>query len=113
MRYLILKKRKNLGEPDAPKVEWLTAVGSQRPLPYELDVLKAIRHSQFLLDSFAANDPNIYDLRDFLSYVGEKLFPERVVGVSVDNARPFQQSRSADWANSMVWSTILTRVKPR
>jgi hypothetical protein len=57
MRYLILKKRKALGEPDAPKVGWLTAIGShgQTPLLYEFDAFEVIGHSQRSPDSFAAH----------------------------------------------------------
>lgn len=100
-----------LCEPDAPKVEWLITVGSQAPLLYELDALNGIRHGDALPSSFAANWLNIYDLRDFLSYVGEKIFQGRVIDVTVDNGQPFPQSHSAYWTNPIVWNAIIPRLQ--
>jgi hypothetical protein len=54
---------------------------------------------------------NIYDLKDFLSYVGGDLFPGRVVDHRVDNRQAFPASHSAYWYNPMVWEAILPTLR--
>jgi hypothetical protein len=94
-------------EPDAPSVEWLITAGSQASLLYELDALAGMRHGDSLPESFPKNWLNLYDLRDFLSYVSGEIFKGRVVDVKVDNGQPFPQSHSAYWTNPMVWDAII------
>ncbi|MFM7641942.1 MAG: hypothetical protein ACKO45_10390, partial [Cyanobium sp.] len=49
---------------------------------------------------------NLYDPRDFLSYIGASVFPGRVVDQCVDNRQAFPTSHSAYWRNAKVWETI-------
>jgi hypothetical protein len=56
---------------------------------------------------------NIYDPRDFLSYVAAKVFPSSsraIVDVEVDNRQPFARSHSAYWTNPETWDAIVPRL---
>lgn len=94
-----------------PKVELLITVGSQAPYLYEINALHSLpyakplpRHPDF------PHWLNIYDLRDFLSYVGAGVFPNRVDDVLVDNRQPFPQSHGAYWTNQATWKAIIPRI---
>lgn len=87
------------------QVSGLITAGSQAPLLYELDVLAGRRFGEPLPAHFP-RWLNLYDRRDFLSFVGEKIFPGRVTDREVDNRQPFPQAHSAYWANHQVWDTI-------
>lgn len=82
-------------------------VGSQAPFLYEMDVLPNLRWKAPLPAHFP---PwlNIYDRRDFLSYVGSTVFGARVKDFAIDNGQPFPQSHSAYFANRLVWDEIRT-----
>jgi hypothetical protein len=86
-------------------VDRLITVGSQAPFLYEIDALASLPYGAALPDHFP---PwlNIYDRRDFLSYVGAVLFPGRVTDHRVDNEQPFPQAHSAYWRNDAVWQRI-------
>jgi hypothetical protein len=86
-------------------VQLLVTVGSQAPFLYEIDALQSLRYGRALPGHFC-RWLNIYDLRDFLSYVGTKVFPGRVKDVEVDNRQPFPVSHSAYWSNEAVWKAI-------
>jgi hypothetical protein len=86
-------------------VELLITAGSQAPFLYEINALHSLPHGQELPDGFP-RWVNIYDLRDFLSYVGERIFQGRVKDVRVDNREPFPASHSAYWSNPSVWNVI-------
>jgi len=86
-------------------VKLLITAGSQAPFLYEIDALQTLNFG----DSLPTHFPkwlNIYDLRDFLSYVGEGVFPERVVDVKVNNKQPFPEAHGAYWANQETWDAI-------
>jgi hypothetical protein len=101
-----------LCEPGAPAVEWLITVGSQAPLLYEIDALAGIRHRDSLPAGFPKKWPNIYDLRDFLSYTGEGLFgKDRVTDIKVDNGNPFPESHSSYFTNPQMWDAIIPRLR--
>jgi len=87
------------------QVSGMITAGSQAPLLYELDVLAGRRFGEPLPAQFP-RWLNIYDRRDFLSYVGEKVFPGRITDREVDNRQPFPQAHSAYWANHQVWDAI-------
>jgi hypothetical protein len=89
------------------KVKQLITVGSQAPFFYEIDALQTLSFGEGLPDHFP-KWLNIYDLRDFLSYVGnrEGLFPGRLIDVEVDNRQPFPEAHSAYWANKQTWDAI-------
>jgi Alpha/beta hydrolase family len=86
-------------------VDRLVTVGSQAPFFYEIDALATLRYGQPLPADFPAW-LNIYDPRDFLSYVGAPVFPGRVEDRQVDNGQPFPQSHSAYWKNDETWRSI-------
>jgi hypothetical protein len=86
-------------------VDLLVTVGSQAPFFYEINALQSMPHGTPLPGGFPSW-LNIYDLRDFLSYVGGKIFPGRVTDVEVDNRQPFPASHSAYWSNGAVWTAI-------
>ena len=87
------------------QVSGLITVGSQAPLLYELDVLEGRRFGEPLPPSFP-RWLNCYDQRDMLSFVGAKLFPDRITDREVDNRQPFPQAHNAYWANHRVWDAI-------
>jgi len=90
----------------------LVTVGSQSPLFYEMDALQSLRFGQPLPDHFP-RWLNLYDRRDFLSYVGAQVFPnprDRLEDFEVNNRQPFPQSHGAYWANPQTWDIILPRL---
>ncbi|MDJ0718376.1 MAG: hypothetical protein QNJ54_29810 [Prochloraceae cyanobacterium] len=95
--------RKNL-----PRVELVITVGSQAPFLYEIDALQSLSYGRPLPEHFP-KWLNIYDLRDFLSYVGDRegIFKGRMKDVKVDNKQPFPEAHSAYWSNPDVWNEIL------
>jgi hypothetical protein len=92
-------------EEPIPGVERLITVGSQAPFFYEIDALAALPFGKPLPDRFPAW-LNIYDHRDFLSYVAAGVFPGRVTDKRVDNGQPFPQAHGAYWRNDAVWQHV-------
>lgn len=92
-------------EEPIPGVSRLVTVGSQAPFFYEIDALASLSYGEPLPDHFPAW-LNIYDGRDFLSYIGAGVFPGRVTDQQVDNGQPFPQAHSAYWRNDAVWRHI-------
>jgi hypothetical protein len=88
------------------RVKLLITVGSQAPFLYEIDALPTLSFGEPLPEHFP-QWVNIYDLRDFLSYVGEGVFPGKLKDVVVDNKQPFPESHSAYWANKETWNAIV------
>jgi hypothetical protein len=95
-----------------PKVELLITVGSQSSFLYEIDALSSLRFGDPLPAHFPKNWLNIYDPRDFLSYVAAGVFPGEasIMDIEVDNKQPFPQSHSAYWSNKAVWEAISKRI---
>lgn len=91
------------------QVELLVTVGSQAPFLYEINALYSLEYGQLLPEQFP-EWLNIYDLRDFLSYVGNKIFPDRVQDVRVDSRQPFPRSHGAYWTNAKTWEAIISRL---
>jgi len=89
------------------KVKCLVTVGSQAPFLYEIGALQALSYGDPLPDHFP-QWLNIYDSRDFLSYIGdcEGLFPGKITDVQVDNSQPFPEAHGAYWANEQTWNAI-------
>jgi hypothetical protein len=89
------------------KVKLLITVGSQAPFFYEIDALQTLPYGEPLPEHFP-EWLNIYDLRDFLSYVGdcEGIFPGKLTDVKVDNRQPFPEAHGAYWANDETWKAI-------
>jgi hypothetical protein len=86
-------------------IQLLVTVGSQAPFLYEINALQSLAYGEPLPAHFA-KWLNIYDLRDFLSYKGGKIFPGKVIDVAVDNRQPFPVSHGAYWENDDVWDAI-------
>jgi len=99
-------------EQQLPQVQLLVTVGSQAPFLYEIDALQSLSYGEPLPEYFPTW-LNIYDLRDILSYIGdrEKLFPGRIKDVPVDNKQPFPESHGAYWYNSQTWEAILKEIR--
>ncbi|MBX9256985.1 alpha/beta hydrolase [Desmonostoc muscorum CCALA 125] len=91
------------------QVELLVTVGSQAPFLYEINALHSLEYGQLLPEHFP-QWLNIYDLRDFLSYVGNRIFPGRVQDVRVDSRQPFPRSHGAYWTNAKTWEAIISRL---
>ena len=106
---------------EAP-VEACVTVGSQAPLLYTFDAIPSMPYDE-------ANPPyllvpwlNIYDSRDFLSFLAEPLFRRTdglasVVDLRVHSGKDFPKSHSAYWELEPVWDAIATaftwkRVEP-
>jgi hypothetical protein len=87
------------------RVKLLITVGSQAPFLYEIDALPTLSFGAPLPEHFP-QWLNIYDLRDFLSYIGEGVFPGKLRDVMVNNKQPFPESHSAYWANQETWDAI-------
>lgn len=96
------------------KVELLITVGSQAPFLYEMNALGSLEFGKPLPDHFPARWLNIYDERDFLSYLAAGVFKGAegrglapiIKDIPVDNRQPFPQSHSAYWENPEVWEAI-------
>ena len=98
--------------PDAP-VEACVTVGSQAPLLYTFDAIPSMPYDE-------ANPPylpvpwmNVYDSRDFLSFLAEPLFRRSdglasVVDLHVQSGKDFPRSHSAYWELEPVWNAIAT-----
>jgi hypothetical protein len=92
-------------EAPVPGVERLITVGSQAPFFYEIDALDALTYGKPLPGHFPAW-LNIYDMRDFLSYIAAGVFPGRVTDQCVDNGQPFPQAHITYWRNDAVWENV-------
>jgi hypothetical protein len=102
-------------ETPLPQAALLITVGSQAPFLYELNALPSLPYNKDAAreERLPAHFPswvNIYDPRDFLSYIGEKLSGRRIKDICVDNGRAFPDSHSAYWDNAVVWEEIKRRL---
>lgn len=86
-------------------VSGLITAGSQAPLLYEIDSLASLRYGEKLPAHFP-RWLNLYDPHDFLSYIGEKIFPGKVQDCEVESGQPFPQSHSAYWSQPQLWQKI-------
>ncbi len=97
---------------DAP-VEACVTVGSQAPILYTFDAIPSMPYDE--------NDPprlpvpwlNIYDTRDFMSFMAEPLFRRSdgmasVVDLRVRSGKDFPKSHSSYWEVPAVWDAIAT-----
>ena len=91
------------------QVQLVVTVGSQVPFFYEIGALQSLHPDQKLPTDFPSW-LNIYDLNDFLSYIGAKVFPNQVQDERVDNRQPFPQAHGAYWTNPATWDTIVARL---
>lgn len=96
--------------PALDNVKLLVTVGSQAPFFYEIKALNSMSYGD-PLPGYFPSWLNIYDLRDFLSYIGGGLFPGRVQDVKVDNRQPFPQAHSAYWDDDLMWNAFFAKLK--
>ena len=96
-----------LSRPDAPPVDLLVTAGSQAPMLYAIDSLERLRRGDVQARPFT---PwlNIYNRRDFLSFVAARIFPgvSSIRDEEVDPGVPFPESHSAYWYHDRVYQLI-------
>lgn len=98
--------------PEAP-VDAAVTVGSQAPLLYTFDAIPSMPYDEADPPHLSVPWLNIYDSRDFLSFVAEPLFRRSdglasVVDLRVHSGRDFPRSHSAYWELGPVWDAIAT-----
>ena len=98
--------------PEAP-VEACVTVGSQAPLLYTFDAIPSMPYDEADPPHLPVPWLNIYDSRDFLSFLAEPLFRRSdglasVVDLRVHSGKDFPKSHSAYWELAPVWDAIAT-----
>jgi hypothetical protein len=98
--------------PEAP-VEACVTVGSQAPLLYAFDAIPSMAYDEVDPPHLPVPWLNVYDSRDFLSFVAEPLFRRSdglasVVDLRVHSGRDFPRSHSSYWELAPVWDAIAT-----
>jgi hypothetical protein len=98
--------------PEAP-VEACVTVGSQAPLLYAFDAIPSMPYDETDPPFLPVPWLNVYDSRDFLSFLAEPLFRRAdglasVVDLRVQSGRDFPRSHSAYWELAPVWDAIAT-----
>jgi hypothetical protein len=98
--------------PEAP-VEACVTVGSQAPLLYTFDAIPSMPYDEASPPHLSVPWLNIYDSRDFLSFLAEPLFRRSdglasVVDLRVHSGKDFPKSHSAYWELGPVWDAIAT-----
>ena len=94
------------------RVPLLVTIGSQAPYFYEINALRSLPYSKKTeLPHHFPPWLNLYNRRDFLSYVGGKIFPGRVVDCPVTSSQPFPQSHSAYWTRPATYEFIREAIK--
>lgn len=98
--------------PEAP-VEACVTVGSQAPLLYTFDAIPSLPYDEADPPHLPVAWLNVYDSRDFLSFVAEPLFRRTdglasVVDLRVRSGKDFPRSHSAYWELAPLWDAIGT-----
>jgi hypothetical protein len=98
--------------PEAP-VEACVTVGSQAPLLYSFNAIPSMPYDEASPPYLPVPWLNIYDSRDFLSFLAEPLFRRSdgvasVVDLRVQSGKDFPKSHSAYWEIDPVWDAIAT-----
>ena len=98
--------------PEAP-VQACVTVGSQAPLLYAFDAIPSMPYDERDPPHLAMPWLNVYDTRDFLSFVAEPSFRRTdglasVVDLRVRTGKDFPASHSAYWEQAAVWDAIAT-----
>jgi hypothetical protein len=98
--------------PEAP-VEACVTVGSQAPLLYTFDAIPSLPYDEADPPHLPVPWLNVYDSRDFLSFVAEPLFRRTdglasVVDLRVHSGKDFPRSHSSYWELAPVWDAIAT-----
>jgi hypothetical protein len=102
-------------QENLPQVKLLITAGSQAPYFYEINALQSLPFKKVPADErLPAHFPtwfNVYDRRDFLSYIGANIFGAKVTDFEVNNRQAFPYSHSAYWSNSVMWDEIIKRIQ--
>lgn len=98
--------------PAAP-VEACVTVGSQVPLLYTFDAIPSLPYDEADPPHLPVPWLNVYDSRDFLSFVAEPLFRRTdglasVVDLRVHSGKDYPRSHSAYWEIAPLWDAIGT-----
>jgi hypothetical protein len=98
------------GWPEAP-VDACVTIGSQAPLLYTFDAIPSMPYDEADPPHLPVAWLNIYDSRDFLSFLAEPLFRRSdglasVVDLRVRSGKDFPKSHSAYWDLPAVWDAI-------
>jgi hypothetical protein len=98
--------------PEAP-VEACVTVGSQAPLLYTFDAIPSMPYDEADPPCLPVPWLNVYDTRDFLSFLAEPLFRRTdglasVVDLRVHSGADFPKSHSTYWELDPVWEAIAT-----
>lgn len=88
-------------------------VGSQAPLLYAFNAIESMPYDEASPPYLPMPWLNVYDSRDFLSFVAEPLFRRtdglaRVVDLRVTSGRDFPRSHSSYWELPAVWGALAT-----
>lgn len=86
-------------------VDLLITVGSQAPFLYEIDALTGLRRGDELPTAFP-RWLNVYDRRDLLGFVAERIFPGRVTDARVDLRQPFPRAHTGYFAHDSFYERI-------
>lgn len=97
---------------DAP-VQACATVGSQVPLLYAFNAIESMPYDEASPPFLPVPWLNVYDSRDFLSFVAEPLFRRSdglasVVDLRVTTGKDFPRSHSSYWEQAAVWDAIAT-----
>jgi len=98
--------------PEAP-VEACVTVGSQAPLLYTFDAIPSLPYDEAEPPHLPVPWLNVYDSRDFLSFVAEPLFRRTdglasVVDLRVRSGKDFPRAHSSYWELAPLWDAIGT-----
>jgi hypothetical protein len=98
--------------PEAP-VDACVTVGSQAPLLYAFDAIPSMPYDEASPPYLPVPWLNIYDSRDFMSFLAEPLFRRSdgvasVVDLRVHSGKDYPKSHSAYWELGPVWDAIAT-----
>lgn len=98
--------------PEAP-VQACVTIASQAPLLYTFDGIPSMPYDETDPPHLPVPWLNIYDSRDFLSFVAEPLFRRTdgqasVVDLRVHSRRDFPKSHGSYWEQAPVWDAIAT-----
>lgn len=86
-------------------VDLLITVGSQAPFLYEIDALTGLRRGDQLPAAFP-RWLNVYDRRDLLGFVAERIFPGRVTDARVELRQPFPRAHTGYFAHDSFYERI-------
>ncbi len=98
--------------PEAP-VEACVTVGSQAPLLYTFDAIPSMPYDEADPPHLPVPWLNVYDSRDFLSFLAEPLFRRTdglasVVDLRVHSGKDYPKSHSSYWELAPLWDAIGT-----